>query len=48
MPTPEDKLSLLAMLYEASTALPHEKAQAYEKLHKEIDRVRGGTPYSRQ
>lgn len=48
MPTPEDKQNLLALLYDASNALTHEKAQAYEKLHKEIDRIRSGTPYSRQ
>jgi len=48
VPTPEDKQNLLALLYEASNALPHEKAQAYEILHREIDRVRRDTPYSRQ
>jgi hypothetical protein len=46
--TPADKQHLLELLYEAATALPHEKAEAFGKLHAEIDRVRNGTLYSRQ
>ena len=34
-------------MYEARTALPHEKAAAMDRLDKEIDRVRAHTNYSR-
>ncbi len=44
----EDKQRLFELLYDACNALTEEKSVAYQKLNAEIDRVRLGTPYSRQ
>ena len=48
MPTPEAKLRLLELLYEHNTAVLNEKAATLAALNAAIDRVRSGTPYSRQ
>lgn len=48
MSTPQDKLRLLELLYELHVAVPSEKNEAMQKLNVEIDRLRQGTPYSRQ
>lgn len=47
MNSSETKLKLLALLYDARNALPHEKANAMAALDAEVDRVRAGTSYSR-
>lgn len=46
--TPDKKLLLFELLYEACSAPVEEKSAAYAKLHEEIDRVRAGSVYSRQ
>lgn len=48
MGSPQDKLRLFELLYEACSALPHEKAEFHQRLNAELDRVRAGTVYSRQ
>jgi hypothetical protein len=46
--TDKDKISLFELLYEACSAVPGEKATAYQRFYVEVDRVRAGTPFSRQ
>lgn len=47
MPNPADKTRLLELMYQHSTAVMSEKAATLAALNAEIDRVRLGTPYSR-
>ena len=48
MANQQDKQILFQLLYEACTALMHEKAAAHQRLNAEIDRVRRNTIYSQQ
>lgn len=47
MPTPELKVKLLELLYEAKHCATDEKAAAWNNYHAEVDRIRAGTVYSR-